>query len=250
MGTAFIEPKYGSSSRITSSRYCKFHPISDGFVFCLAHAPDIALVDCVLKVNLSRMFVLYHDNSLGSNFKRLVVRSVFLCLARHKPNVCNISHSCNIELSMSLGIIDHLLVYGSIASIRDQTLCVFELVILVPHLTTVTDNDRHGSINDNIRWNVQIGNALVGIHHCKPRVAFIARFEISPDSRCLFSGQLSLQRIVNRCKSIVWIRTNGLQKITMFFKCITVIRLYAVSKHNRVRNFHHGGLEVQTQHNI
>ena len=63
-------------------------------------------------------------------------------------------HLRDIKLSLCLHIGNDFLVHGSVTTIRNETFGVFKLVVLVPHLSTVTNHNRHGGINNDIGRNV------------------------------------------------------------------------------------------------
>lgn len=71
------------------------------------------------------------------------------------PNAVRSSYNLrNIKLSLGLDKGNRLLVHGCVRPIRDETLGVLKLIVLVPHFSTVTNHNRHGSIDNNVRWNV------------------------------------------------------------------------------------------------
>ena len=52
------------------------------------------------------------------------------------------------------------LVDGWVAPIRDDTLDLLQLVVLVPHLTAVSDHVGHAGVDDHVAGHVQVRDAL------------------------------------------------------------------------------------------
>lgn len=208
MSTVGIQPENSGASSGASTRNSKFNPVSDGEIFDLAHSPDIVGFNVVFQVDFSTSLVYDTHSSSRCHLKSLIMRSIFLSLLRHKSNIRHISHSFHIKLSIYSAVIDNSLVNSSVRSVRNTTLSVLQLVVLVPHFTSITNDTRHTSINDNVRRNVQVSNSFVRVNHSKVRTSFVAGVEISKDD--ISSGLVTLltNRLKNGSNSIVRVSTD------------------------------------------
>jgi ABC-type arginine transport system ATPase subunit len=82
------------------------------------------------------------------------VRSVFFGFLGHQSYVTDVPRSSVVKLAVSLTVLNNSLVNSRIWSIRNQSNSVFQFVVFVPHLTSVSNDIRHRSINNNVTWNV------------------------------------------------------------------------------------------------
>ena len=77
-----------------------------------------------------------------------------------------------------LAVLDAGLVHGGVAAVRDHTLHLLQLVVLVPHLTSVTDHVGHGGVNDDIAGDVEVGDAVVGVDHGQSRPGLVLLHDV------------------------------------------------------------------------
>jgi hypothetical protein len=138
------------------------------------------------------------------------MRSVFLSLLCHESNIRHISHSFHIKLSIYSTVIDNSLVNSSVRSVRNTALSVLQFVVFVPHFTSITNDTRHTSINNNVRRNVQVSDSLVRVNHSKVGTSLVAGVKISKDD--FSSGLVTLltNRLKNGSNSIVRVSTDFL----------------------------------------
>mmetsp|Transcript_32520 Transcript_32520/g.76587 ORF Transcript_32520/g.76587 Transcript_32520/m.76587 type:complete len:253 (-) Transcript_32520:152-910(-) len=179
--------------------------------------------------------------------------TVLLGLAGHQTNIANISHCSNIKLSVRLDVINDLLVQSCVASIRNNALAVLQFPIFVPHHSRISNDYGHGCINNNVVGSVQIGDSLVGVDHGEPRTVFrpVRSLEIQLDFFLfLLIFDLVFNGFQNASETLFGIGANLFQNITVLGKDILEKDLDAVTKHDRVRDLHHGGLEVDTEENV
>ena len=158
----------------------------------------------------------------------------FLC---HETHVGDVAHGGGIELTVGTAIVHDGLVKGSVTTIGNQTFGVFQGVVRVPHTTAVTNHIWHGSVNDDVGRDVQIGNAFARIDHGQFGACFIRRHDVSFHFG-LFG--MSLNFIVHITQTIVWIDFQFFKQRGMFGKHVFVIHFDNVPKHDWVGHFHHG----------
>jgi hypothetical protein len=93
-------------------------------------------------------------------------------------------------LSIDLAVAEDGVVHLSVASVGDNNLSILEFVILVPHLSGVADNNGNGSIDNNIRRDMEVGNSLSRVNHSNARSSLVASVEVSDNSSGLISRKL------------------------------------------------------------
>jgi len=115
------------------------------------------------------------DNDCTSflNFESVWMRSIFFGFFSHKTNIWNMSHSCVVKLTIVLAVFDNGLIHSCIASIWNKTFYIFQLIVSIPHLSTITDNNWHGSINNNVTWNMKVCYSFCRVDHSNFRSVFI-----------------------------------------------------------------------------
>ena len=105
------------------------------------------------------------DGSCIFNFESFVMRSILLGLFGHQSNIGNIAHGGYIESTVFLAKINGCLVDACVVAVRDDRFGIFRVPVGSPHLTGCADHGGHGSINDYITGNMQVGDSLVGVDH-------------------------------------------------------------------------------------
>ena len=197
MSAVLVQPKDGPSSGGLGPFHGQSDPILDRSILGLAHSPQIALLDRMLKVDLVGVLVPNHHNTLFLDLKSLIMRTILLGFLCHQANVGHVAHGRHIKLSLRLHVRDHFLVHCRIRSVRDETLGVLQLTIAIPHLSTVADDNWHGGINDDIGGDVQVGDSLVTIDHREPGSVLVTGIEIGLDGSGLVGGEFLLDGIQN-----------------------------------------------------
>ena len=61
--------------------------------------------------------------------------------------------------------VDGCLINACVAAVGNHGFGVLRFAVFVPHSTGVANHRRHGSINDDVAGDVQVGDAFVGIDH-------------------------------------------------------------------------------------
>jgi len=147
----------------------QFHPIADGDIFGLAHAPNVADVHVVFEDDGAGSGVGHAHFAGRRNLEGLVVRSVLFGLLRHEPDVGVVAHRGPVELAVLPAVFQNDAVCAGVATIRNHAFDVFQFVVFVPHLASVADDIGHGGVDDHVGGNVQVGDAVVRVHHRQTR---------------------------------------------------------------------------------
>ena len=167
-----VQPEDGGRAAEPGALHGEFDPILDRRVLHLAHAEDIAILDRLFEQHLAGRIDRAH-HAVAGDFEGLVVRAVFLGLLRHQADIGHAAHGRRIVGAVLLAVLDDGLIDARIAAVGDQRLGVLRLAVRIPHLAAFADHGRHGGIDDHVAGHVQVGDALVGVHHreVRPRVA-------------------------------------------------------------------------------
>merc|ERR1719429_488441 len=128
-----VQPEHCLGSGSSGSGHSKLDPVLDGKILGLTHPPDVSLLHRVLE-DLVTSIISDHDGASSWNLECLVVTAVLLS---HETNIGHVTSAGPVKLSLLLAIPDDGIVDSSIRSVRNDTLHLLQLVILVPHLTTV-----------------------------------------------------------------------------------------------------------------
>ena len=91
--------------------------------------------------------------------------SVLLSLLCQQADIGYVAGGGVVKLTLLLAALDIGVVDTSVGPVRDDALELLELVVLVPHLTTVMNDVGHGGVNDDIAGDMEIGDSGVGVHH-------------------------------------------------------------------------------------
>mmetsp|Transcript_21374 Transcript_21374/g.49565 ORF Transcript_21374/g.49565 Transcript_21374/m.49565 type:complete len:543 (+) Transcript_21374:982-2610(+) len=246
VGAVGVEPKDSRGARRPAPGHGKLDPVTDRGILGLAHAEDVTFLHREAEDGLARGAVRHlHAPRLG-HLKRLVVRSVLLRLLRHQADVADVAHGRDIKLPVSFNIVYDSLVHGGIASVGYGADSILKLVILVPHTTGIANDYRHRSVDNHIRWDVEVGDALCAVDHGDAGLLAVARLNVCLD-KSLLGGRESGNLDQNVVKAVLGVHTQLLKRRlvlceNLFEKCSN-----AVSKHDGVRDLHHGSLQVKRE---
>ena len=95
---------------------------------------------------------------------------------------------------------------------------------------------------------MEVGDALGRIHHGQFWTVFVAGVQVAHDFVTLrFRQGLDLVEQIHH--TVVDVNAQLFEQFAVFFEGFFVIDLDAVTKHDRVRDLHHGGLHVQREQN-
>mmetsp|Transcript_74437 Transcript_74437/g.193458 ORF Transcript_74437/g.193458 Transcript_74437/m.193458 type:complete len:268 (-) Transcript_74437:1268-2071(-) len=241
------KPEDSWSARAAGAYHSQLHPISDGCVFGLAHAPNIALRHIMSEEN--RALLPQNDLHLAvrGNLECLVVRSILLSFRRHQANVRCVAGRSRIEFSMSPAVVHNSVVDSRVASIGDDELCIAQGVILRPHSARVPNRSSHGGVDNDIRGHMEIGDALARIHIGKLRALVIARHDVSLHLSLL---RVPLDLRIHITEAIVRVHAKLCEESLMLSKGTLVKDLHGMPEEDGVRHLHHCGLEVQGPQHI
>src|SRR5690606_28358868 len=123
----------------------------------------------------------YAHGAVSSHFEGLVVRAIFLGLLRHQAYVRHAAHGGWVEGAVGFAEVDHFLVDAGVSALRHYRLGVLELAVLAPHLPGAANHRRHRSIDDNVAWDVQVGDALDRVDHGHFRAMAVAGMDVVED---------------------------------------------------------------------
>ncbi|MNM76187.1 hypothetical protein D3C81_879980 [compost metagenome] len=174
------------------------------------------------------------------------MRAVLFGFLRHQANVRYAAHGGRIEGAVLLAVFDNGLVDGGVATIRDHGLGVLQLAFGVPHLARVTDHGRHRSVDDDVAWYVQVGDALVGVDHGQRWTHVVDSFDVGFDLRLLLSWQ-GLDAGVQVADTVVQVEADLFQYCGVLVQRVLVVLGNDLAEHDRVGDLHHGGFEVYRQ---
>merc|ERR1719220_2579413 len=132
-----VEPEDRLAVLGAGAVHAQLDPVADGGVLGLAHPVDVAGVDGVAEDSVAGG-VGDDDGTLGGDLKGLVVAAVLPGLLRHESNIGNVASGSPVELAVLLAVLDDAVVHGGVGAGGDDALNLLQLVILVPHLTTIT----------------------------------------------------------------------------------------------------------------
>eukprot|EP00038_Savillea_parva_P008522 m.177508 g.177508 ORF g.177508 m.177508 type:complete len:566 (+) comp14363_c0_seq1:88-1785(+) len=249
-----IEPKDGRRARGASTAHGQTHPVFDGGVLGLAHAPNVPWCDVMCRKNVVATLGHHLDHAFThvvGNLKRLVVRAVLFSLLCHQPDVGDRTHGRGVKRAVLNVKVNRGLVQRRVRRVWNDRLGVFELTVLVPHLARVPDHGWHGCINDNVRRNVQVGDAAVRIHHGEFRSVVKGRLNVFEDE---FDGRFVVVGVRNRVEhgrnAVVGVDANFVQGLRVFDKNVLEVRAYGSAENDGVRDLHHGCLHVERQQQI
>ena len=240
-----VQPEDGLHAGKASAVNSQLDPILDRSILGLASAPDVACLDVVLDEDVASGVSQLHGAVLR-HLEGLVVGAVLLSLLSHQADVRNGTHGGRIESAIRLAIIDNCLVDASVRRIRDDSQGVLLFIILVPHVAGGADHGRHGSVDDDVRWDVQVADALSGVDHSQVRTIFESSVECGLDLFAILEG---VQALVDSAKAVLAIETSGLKLLAVLCKDISEVSAHNVAEDDRVRDLHHGGLQVSREEN-
>jgi len=174
--------------------------------------------------------------------------TVFFGLLCHQTNILYGSHGCRIESAVFLAVVNGCLENTGIGSVRNHCEGISSLSIRSPHFSWITDHCRHGSVDDHVTWNMQVGNTFIGINHCQRRSFFVASLDICFNFSFLVCGQ-GFNSFVKIAKAHVRIHTDFFERVGMFVKNLLEENINNVTKKDRIGNFHHCRFKMGWQQN-
>mmetsp|Transcript_90124 Transcript_90124/g.143506 ORF Transcript_90124/g.143506 Transcript_90124/m.143506 type:complete len:222 (+) Transcript_90124:1062-1727(+) len=175
------------------------------------------------------------------------MRAILLRLLGHESHVGASSHGLWIEGPVLLAKLDALTEHTRIGAIWNGRLEVLLSIICIPHLSTGPDGRGHGVVDDDIAGDVQVSDALVGIHHGHARLRVIGGLDVRLNGLTLRVRQ-SGDLLIEVTKAVVGVHTNLVEGLGILREDILEIGLHAVAEHDWVRHLHHGCFQMQGEH--
>ena len=245
--TVRVEPEHRRHTRVTGARHRQLDPVTDRCVLGLTGAPDVARFHVQGQQHFAGRQIGDIGHAVFRNLEGLVVRTVLFGLLRHQPDIGHRAHGARIEIAIPLAEVDHLLVDAGKGALRHHGLDVLQAAVGAPHLAAIANHGRHGSVDDDVIGRMEIGNALGRIHHRQFRAVLVAGVQVADD----FLAQRLRQRlelVIQVDHAVVDVHAEFFKQLGVFCERILVEDPHAVTEHDRVRDLHHGGLDVQREH--
>ena len=245
VGPVLVKPEDGGGAGDPGAGDGQLDPILDRGVLGLAHPEDVSGLDLLMKLDHTRG-VHHPDRPLSRRHEGLIVAAVFLGLLRHEADVGHTADGGGVEMAVLLAVLDDGLIDRRVAAVRDHGEGVVELAVRAPHLPGITDDDGHGSIDDDVVGHVQVRDALVGIHHRQGGVRLVDGLDVGLDLRSLcFRQLLDLRQQV--AQAVVQVHAEHLDHGGVLGEHVLVEDGNRMAEHDGIGDLHHGGLEVQRQ---
>ena len=138
------------------------------------------------------------------------------------------------------------LVDARVTAVRNDGNHILRLARGVPHLAALAQHRGHGCIHDDIARHMKVGDALVAIDHGDRGAMRVDRLNVCLDGSAFGSrkrGDLGNQV----AESVLNIHADPFERCSMFGEYWLEIRAYGMTKDDRVRDLHHGGLQMQRE---
>ena len=243
VGAFFIEPEDGGRVGGAGAIDGELHPVADRGVLGLAGAPDVAVFDGVFEENLAGV-VDDADGAVAGDFEGLVVRAVFLGGLRHEADVRHAAHRAGIEGAVFFAEIDGGLVNAGVAAVGDDGEGVLLFALGVPHLAGGADHRGHGGIDDDVAGDVEVGDALVGVHHGDGGATGVGGLDVGLDLGLLLCRE-ALDLCDEVAEAVVEVDAEFLDDGGVLGDEVLEEDFHSVAEDDRVGDLHHGGLKVE-----
>ena len=184
--------------------------------------------------------------TVGFDFESFIVRTVFFGCLRHQTDIGNGTHGCRVKCAVFAAEVDGCLINACVAAVGNHGFGVLRFAVFIPHAAGIADHRGHGSIDDDIAGNVQIGDAFVGIDHRQIRVGGVNGGDFGFDG-CAGVRIQFVEVDKQVAEAVVDVDAGGSQFVAEFFKYRRKEHFDGVSEDNRVGHFHHGGFHVQRE---
>ena len=246
MRAVLVQPEHCRRVAQACAGNRQLDPILDRRIFRLAHTEDVALLHVLFQQGLAGASTARTLPLAGAS-KVLLCEPYSSACCAIRPDVGHAAHGLRIEGTVFLAVIDDHLVDPRIATVRDHGLGIVQLAVRSPHLAGLANHRRHGSIDDHIAGHMQIGDALVRVNHRQLRPRLVAGFDVGLDLGTLGFRQGSDLR-EQIAETVVDVDAQLLDGRSVLLENIFEENGNRVTKHDGIGYLHHGGLEVQRQH--
>ena len=179
----------------------------------------------------------------------LVVRAVFLGGLGHQADVGDGAHGLGIERAVGFAEVDGRLIDAGVAGVRDDGEGVAGLALGVPDLAAGADHRGHRGVDDDVAGDVEVGDALVGVDHRKPRAGGVGGLDVGFDLGLLVRGQL-VELGDEVTEAVAEIDTEFLERRGVLGDQVFEEHLHRMAEDDRVADLHHGGLHVEREQHV
>ncbi len=246
MSTALVEPEHGRDARRARPAHSQLHPVADGHVLGLTHAPDVTLGDHVLEHHVAALTarVDHPDGAGARDLEGLVVGAVLLGGLCHQADVGDRAHRGGVVGAVGAAVVEHDLVDPGVRRVGDHREGVGLLTVGAPHVARGADHRRHGGVDDHVARHVQVGDPLVGVHHRERRAVGDPGVDRRLDVHTV--GQ-RLDALEDRAETVVGAQTGLAERLAVPGEQLGQERADDVAEDDRVGDLHHRGLEVHRE---
>ena len=246
VATVFVQPEDGRHTGGACAGNSQLDPVLDWLILGLGGAPDIVFFHVVGEQNLARA-VADLDGTRRRDLEGLVVGAVFLGLLCHQADVRHGTQGGWVVLAVFLRIFDNGLVDTGVRGIWDNRQGILGLVVLVPHLAAGLHHRWHGGIDDDIRWNVQSGNALVRVDVSQRATVFLRLLEGLLD---LVAVVELVQVIQDVAQAVFAVEAGFDQLVAVLIEHLVEVRADDMAEQDWVGDLHHGRLQVRREQQV
>ena len=242
VGAVLVQPEHARHAGEAGTADAELHPVADRGVLGEAGAPDVAAFNRMLQQRGAGR-INDADGAIGLGLEGLRVRAVFLGLLGHQADVRHGAHLGRIKSAVLLAELDHRVIDAGIGRVRNHALGVIFLAIRAPALAAGADEGGHGGVDDDVGRDMQVGDALVGVHHVHGRAIVERSLEAGLDFSRLVSrqgGNLGFQIADAEVRVDADFRKGG----RVLGEEVLQEGLDHMAEDDRVGDLHHRGLEV------
>ena len=136
------------------------------------------------------------------------------------------------------------LVNAGVAAVGDDGEGVLLFALGVPHLAGGADHRGHGGIDDDVAGDVEVGDALVGIHHRDGGAVGVGGLDVGLDLGLLV-GREALDFCDEVAEAVVEIDAEFLDDGGVLGDEVLEEDSHGVAEDDRVGDLHHRGLQVE-----
>mmetsp|Transcript_103035 Transcript_103035/g.143528 ORF Transcript_103035/g.143528 Transcript_103035/m.143528 type:complete len:420 (+) Transcript_103035:1170-2429(+) len=177
------------------------------------------------------------------------VRAVLFGFLSHQANVGARTHSPWVESPILFAEIDALCEGPRVAAVRNACLEVLLLIVLVPHFAASANGSWHRIVDDDVAGYMEVCDTSVRIDHRHFPLLCVGGHKVRLDGR-LLGLRKCRDLLVHVPQPVVCVDAQLLESLCILGKDILEVGLDAVSEHDRVGDFHHGGFQVQREQHI
>ena len=169
VGAVLVQPEDGRGAGDAGTGDGQLHPVLDRRVLGLAGAEDVARLDLLRRAGSCRRRPRRGWCRLPGAKKVLSWEPYSSAFWAMRPTLGTLPDGGGVEGAVLLAVLDDGLVHRGVAAVWDHRERVVQLAVGAPHLAGVAHHHGHGGVHDDVVGHVQVGDALVGIHHGEGR---------------------------------------------------------------------------------